>query len=158
MRILLAQNSLYYPAHGGGDKSNRLLIEALAARGHACRVVARISVFGEREHERYLDELAVRGVHPISTDGGVVRFERAGVDVHAATGGNLRARFTSEVEAFRPDVILASTDDPAQVLLEAALAAQGPRVVYLVRATLAVPFGPDCAFPSESKTARIRAA
>ncbi|HXS97225.1 MAG TPA: hypothetical protein VN736_21660 [Candidatus Limnocylindrales bacterium] len=30
MRILLAQNSLYYPAHGGGDKSNRLLIAALA--------------------------------------------------------------------------------------------------------------------------------
>ena len=25
MRILLAQNSRYYPAHGGGDKSNRLL-------------------------------------------------------------------------------------------------------------------------------------
>ena len=41
MRILLAQNSLYYPAHGGGDKSNRLLMEALAARGHTCRVVAR---------------------------------------------------------------------------------------------------------------------
>ena len=36
MRILLAQNSLYYPAHGGGDKSNRLLLEALAARGHVC--------------------------------------------------------------------------------------------------------------------------
>jgi len=43
MRILLAQNSLYYPAHGGGDKSNRLLVEALAARGHVCRVVARIA-------------------------------------------------------------------------------------------------------------------
>src|SRR5205807_3186817 len=30
LKILLAQNSLYYPAHGGGDKSNRLLLEALA--------------------------------------------------------------------------------------------------------------------------------
>jgi hypothetical protein len=47
MRILLAQNSLYYPAHGGGDKSNRLLIEALAARGHVCRVVARLSTFSQ---------------------------------------------------------------------------------------------------------------
>ena len=28
MRILLAHNSLYYPSHGGGDKSNRLLMEA----------------------------------------------------------------------------------------------------------------------------------
>src|SRR5438552_1419363 len=49
MRILLAQNSLYYPAHGGGDKSNRLLLEALSARGHECRAVARISVFGAQE-------------------------------------------------------------------------------------------------------------
>ena len=55
-------------------------------------------------------------------------------------------------------MILASTDDPAQVLLEAALRVEGARVVYLARATLAVPFGPDCAFPSEAKTARIRAA
>src|SRR5205823_6134193 len=66
MRILLAQNSLYYPAHGGGDKSNRLL-------------------------------------------------------------------------------------------LEAALAQQVARVVYLARATLALPFGPDCAFPNEANTERIRA-
>jgi surfactin synthase thioesterase subunit/glycosyltransferase involved in cell wall biosynthesis len=131
MRILLAQNSLYYPAHGGGDKSNRLLMEALAARGHACRVVA-------------------RGVTPI--------FERAGVEVHTVTDANLRAHFAGQVEAFEPEVILASTDDPAQMLLEAALRAPSARVVYLARATLALPFGPDCAFPGELKTARIRAA
>ena len=46
MRILLAHNSLYYPSHGGGDKSNRLLMEALAARGHTVRVVARVEKFG----------------------------------------------------------------------------------------------------------------
>jgi surfactin synthase thioesterase subunit len=51
---------------------------------------------------------------------------------------------------------LTSTDDPAQLLLEAALRAVDARVVYLARATLAVPFGPDCAFPSESKTAVLR--
>jgi surfactin synthase thioesterase subunit/glycosyltransferase involved in cell wall biosynthesis len=131
MRILLAQNSLYYPAHGGGDKSNRLLMEALAARGHACRVVA-------------------RGVTPI--------FERGGVEVHTVTDANLRAHFASQVEAFEPEIILASTDDPAQMLLEVALRAPSARVVYLARATLALPFGPDCAFPGELKTARIRAA
>jgi surfactin synthase thioesterase subunit/glycosyltransferase involved in cell wall biosynthesis len=131
MRILLAQNSFYYPAHGGGDKSNRLLMEALAARGHACRVVA-------------------RGVTPI--------FERAGVEVHTVTDANLRAHFASQVEAFEPEVILASTDDPAQMLLEVALRAPSARVVYLARATLALPFGPDCAFPGGLKTARIRAA
>ena len=61
MRILLAQNSLYYPAHGGGDKSNRLLVEALAARGHECRVVARIPVFGEAEQAQYLGSCGLGG-------------------------------------------------------------------------------------------------
>ena len=158
MRILLAQNSLYYPAHGGGDKSNRLLMEALAARGHECRAVARIPVFGEQEHERYLADLARRGTTVRSSTGGVVVFERNGVGVRVVTNSGLRACFVSEAEQFRPEVILASTDDPAQLLLEAALRAPGARVVYLVRATLAVPFGPDAAFPSDANTARIRRA
>ena len=161
MRILLAQNSLYYPAHGGGDKSNRLLVEALAARGHECRVVARISVFGEAEHTHYLAALAARGVTPQSSGGGVVVFQRAGVEVHVVTNvganANLRAHFAAQAEAFAPDVILVSTDDPAQLLLACALRHATARVVYLARATLALPFGPDCAFPSQAKTERIRA-
>jgi surfactin synthase thioesterase subunit/glycosyltransferase involved in cell wall biosynthesis len=157
MHILLAQNSLYYPAHGGGDKSNRLLVEALAARGHECRVVARISVFGEAEHTQYLETLTARGVTPQSASDGVVVFERAGVEVHVVTNGNLRAHFAAQVEAFAPDAILVSTDDPAQLLLEVALRNAKARVVYLARATLALPFGPDCAFPSQAKTERIRA-
>ena len=88
----------------------------------------------------------------------MVAFERAGVEVHVVTNANLRAYFAAQVEAFRPEVILTSTDDPAQLLLEAALRAESARVVYLARATLAVPFGPDCAFPSEAKTERLRAA
>jgi surfactin synthase thioesterase subunit/glycosyltransferase involved in cell wall biosynthesis len=157
MRILLAQNSLYYPAHGGGDKSNRLLLEALAARGHVCRAVARLSVFGEAEHAQYLETLASRGVTPQSVADGVVVFQRAGVEVHVVTGGNLRARFAEQAAAFAPDVILVSTDDPAQLLLTGALGHATARVVYLARATLALPFGPDCAFPSQARTDRIRA-
>jgi surfactin synthase thioesterase subunit/glycosyltransferase involved in cell wall biosynthesis len=157
MRILLAQNSLYYPAHGGGDKSNRLLMEALAARGHECRVVARTSVFGEAEHARYLEQLAARGVRAPASAGGVVPFKRAGVDVRVVTNANLRSFFVAQMESFHPEIILASTDDPAQVLLEAALVQQQARVVYMARATLALPFGPDCAFPNEVNTERIRA-
>jgi surfactin synthase thioesterase subunit/glycosyltransferase involved in cell wall biosynthesis len=153
MRILLAQNSVYYPAHGGGDKSNRLLVEAMAARGHTVRVVARISVFGEAEHDRYVAALRARGQTICPTDGRVVQFERNGVDVHVATNTSLRAYFAEQFDAFQPDVTMASTDDPAQMLLEIALR---KRVIYLARATLAVPFGPDCAFPSEVGTARLR--
>ncbi len=158
MRILLAQNSQYFPSYGGGDKSNRLLLEALAARGHTCRAVARISKFGESEQEHYLEELRTRGVALRPAPEGVVAFNRAGVDVGVVTNAGLRAYFMAQVAEFAPDVIVASTDDPAQILLEPALQAGGARVIYLARATLALPFGPDCAFPSAAKTERIRAA
>src|SRR5579871_5386554 len=92
MRILLAQNSLYYPAHGGGDKSNRLLIEALAAQGHSCRVVARIAEFGDAPHHRYLEALHARGIAPRDTSTGV-SFALANVDVDVVTRGTLRSHF-----------------------------------------------------------------
>src|SRR5215475_14135247 len=114
MRILLAHNSLYYPSHGGGDKSNRLLMEALAARGHECRVVARIEAFGEREEQQFLAGLAARGV-AAAAEAGIVRFERCGVDLRVAANTNLRACFAAQIEEFRPEAILASTDDPAQL-------------------------------------------
>lgn len=156
MRILLAQNSLYYPAYGGGDRSNRLLLEALAARGHECRVVARIARFGAAEHQRYLGELEARAVSPLAAEGGVVVFQHAGVEAHVVTDHpNLRACFAAQIAAFAPDVILTSTDDPAQLLLEVSLRAHAP-TVYLARAPLALPFGPDCAFPSAAKTEALR--
>ena len=158
MRILLAQNSRYYPAHGGGDKSNRLLMEALAARGHQCQVVARISKFGEREHEAFLGELAARNV-PAQSSGGAVVFARSGVEVHTVTNHpTLRGYFSERIGSLKPDIIITSTDDPAQLLLEPALRPETSRVVYLARATLALPFGPDCAFPSAAKTERLRSA
>src|SRR5215472_17027681 len=157
MRILLAQNSRYYPAHGGGDKSNRLLMEALAAHGHTGLVVARISRFGHREHELFLSELAARGVADESNEDGVVSFERAGVRVLTVTNRpSLRAYFSEQIQAFRPEIILASTGDPAQLLLKPALRTPKARVIYLARATIALPFGPDCAFPSRTKTDALR--
>ncbi len=157
LRILLAHNSLYYPSHGGGDKSNRLLMEALAARGHDCRVVARLGSVGVGEHERFLADLTERGQPVISAGEGVVVFRRQGVEVHVVTDHpNIRGYFAGEIEQFKPAVILTSTDDPAQLLLEAALRAGEPKVVFLARATLAVPFGPDCAFPSAAKTEMLR--
>jgi surfactin synthase thioesterase subunit/glycosyltransferase involved in cell wall biosynthesis len=159
MRILLAHNSLYYPAYGGGDRSNRLLMEALAARGHSCRVVARLSSFDPGARERYLAELAARSITPASSDPSVTVFDLHGVQVHIVTSGaSLRAYFAAETAAFAPDIILSSTDDPAHLLLEAALRARGSRVVFLARATLALPFGPDCAFPSPAKTDLLRQA
>src|SRR5579871_1900166 len=107
MRILLAHNSLYYPSFGGGDKSNRLLMEALAAHGHDTRVVARLARFGAEEQERLLANLRNRGVEPDATRE-AVRFRLHGVDVHTlASNPQLRAYFSAQIAAFDPDVILA---------------------------------------------------
>jgi surfactin synthase thioesterase subunit/glycosyltransferase involved in cell wall biosynthesis len=151
MRILLAHNSTYYPSHGGGDLSNRLLIEALAARGHECLVIARAE-----GHRELLADLAHRDVAATVEQPGLVSFTLNGVEVHVATEApNLRAYFARSIASFEPDSILASTDDSAQILLETALASGRP-VVYMARATIALPFGPDSAFPSEEKTRTLR--
>ena len=158
MRILLAHNSLYYPSLGGGDKSNRLLMEALAARGHRVRVVARVEKFGEPAHEKLLSELTARGI-AVDAAAGAVRFALGGVEVHALTlEPRLRGYFEAQILEFDPDVIVTSTDDPGQLLLEIALRAPRARVVYLARATIAVPFGPDSSMANSTRTEALRRA
>src|SRR5262249_36984618 len=137
---------------------NRLLMEALAARGHSCRVVARLSTFGRVQHACYVNDLLVRGVKPEAENAGTVAFSRHDVGVRVVTDTNLRGYFATQAEDFQPDIIPASTDAPAKVLPEAALRVASARGVYLARATLAVPFGPDSAFPSETKTGTLRRA
>ena len=67
-----------------------------------------------------------------------------GVDVRTLTRNpQIRAFFSRQIAEFDPDVIITSTDDPGQLLFDLAIRAPRARVVYLVRATIAVPFGPD---------------
>ena len=73
-------------------------------------------------------------------------------------GGSELFQDTSSSAEFDPNVIITSTDDPGQLLFDLAIRAPRARVVHLVRATIAVPFGPDSSFPSRSKTAALRRA
>jgi glycosyltransferase involved in cell wall biosynthesis len=153
MRILLIHNSLYYPSFGGGDKSNRLLMAALAARGHQVRVATRLEAFGEKAHHDFIQQLSERHVRIGRTDGPSVQYYLDGVDVRTLTReSHLRSFVSAHIHAFDPDILLTSTDDPAQLLLEIALRAHRARVVYLVRATVATPFGPDSASPNAART------
>jgi len=159
MRILLAHNSLYYPSMGGGDKSNRLLMEELAVRGHQVRVVARVEKFGQLAHTKLLEELVVRDIPVDATETGLVKFVRRKVEVHVLTlNSQLRGYFQEQIAEFDPDVILTSTDDPGQLLFEVAMRAPRARVVHLVRATIAVPFGPDSSMASVVRTEALRRA
>jgi surfactin synthase thioesterase subunit/glycosyltransferase involved in cell wall biosynthesis len=157
LRILLAHNSLYFPSTGGGDKSNRLLMEALADRGHEVRVVARIENFSDSGQARLLAELQARGFTADSVDSGVVQMNFKGVDVHTlAANPNLRAYFSDQISIFNPDVIVTSTDDPAQLLLDIALRSPRARVVHLVRATIAVPFGWQSSSPDPRRAGLLK--
>lgn len=158
MRILLAQNAPYLLGRGGGEKSNQLLMEALAARGHAVRVAARTSTFGIDAHAELLHELKRRGVryHAEARSPGV-QFVLNGVDVHVLTKSSLlRSSLSHQIAAFSPDVILTSTDDPAQLLLDIALRSATAHVVYLIRAVIATPFGPASASASAAKAEVLR--
>ena len=158
MKILLVQNSLYYPAYGGGNKSNRLLLEELAARGHDCRVVTRVSETLDAERlQTFLADLESRDVRIDSAAGGLVVFRLNGVEVHTETSmPRVRIHLVRQIAEFRPDWTLVSTDDPLQIFLSAALETDERRVVYLARTTLSLPFGPDTAIGSEQRTENLR--
>lgn len=159
VRILLAHNSLYYPSHGGGDKSNRLLMEALAARGHQVRVISRVESFGKGDADKLLSDLSTRHVDATVSGDGVIHFSFHGVQVKTvAFESNLRAVFSREIDEFKPSVILTSTDDPGQLLFDIATRSPASKVVYLIRATIAVPFGPDSSAPNRTKTEALKAA
>lgn len=158
MKILLVQNSLYYPAYGGGNKSNRLLLEALVARGHECRVVTRVSETLEAERLRlFLADLESRSVRIESAAGGLVVFRLNGVEVHTVTSvPKVHEHLVRQIGEFQPAWTLVSTDDPLQLFLRAALETEQGRVVYLARTTLALPFGPDTAIASRQRTRNLR--
>jgi FkbM family methyltransferase len=156
VRILLASNSPYYPSLGGGNKSNRLLMEALASRGHSVLVASRTAKFGPAVLTELERELALSGV-PCAVDGPALELSVGGAQLRVLCAeADVRGFFARQLEAFRPDVTLSSTDDPAHLMLEPALRHPTAKVVYLIRAIVALPFGPDAAMPSEPKSAVLR--
>lgn len=157
LRVYLIHNSTYFPGQGGGDKSNRLLMEALAARGHRVRVFTRLESFGAAAAAAHQQSLAERGIAWQGWGDAGHRYELGGVSVHTVTREQpLAAVLEADLREFRPDVILSSTDDPAHLLLDTALASGVGRVVYLVRAPIALPFGPAASSRSESRTQRLK--
>lgn len=157
MRLLLVQNSVYIPAFGGANKSNRLMMEALAARGHDCHVVGQgAAVQGAISREAFLQELDTRRIPLIRSTPQVDVFRLAGVEVQATrTPAYLRRIVAEAIHALDPEWILVSSEDPGQNLLLTALAARADRVVFLARTTLALPFGPDIAVPNAEATRRL---
>jgi glycosyltransferase involved in cell wall biosynthesis len=160
VKILLAQNMIYVPTLGGANKANRLLLERLSERGHACRVVvpatgAKVAV---NTRAQFLEELSRRGIvsEPAA---GADAFTLNGVEVRAVTDfASLRAHVVREVGEFGPDWVFVTSEDPEQLMLDAALEAAPTRVVYLVHTPLMLPFGPAAFLPDERRAEQFRRA
>lgn len=159
MNLLFALNSVYVPTHGGAPKANRLLIEALAANGHTCRVVAlAANAQSPNARAQFLRELAQRGITPLPVVSDEIVFQLNNVEVHAvAHAGQLHTSTAEQIARGAPDWTLVSSESPAQVLLETALQATA-RVVYVVHTPLALPFGPKSFMSSPSAIALLRRA
>ena len=159
MKILLVQNMIYVPTHGGASKANRLLLEGLAAKGHSCRVV--VPAFGTqvsvKTQAQFLAELDARGIRLTSASSEVAVFQYNGVEVHAVTErSRLHNYVAGQVREFESTWTLVSDDDPGQLMLEAALEANHSRVVYLVHTPQALPFGPKGFLQNRAKADLVR--
>ncbi|HEX5430625.1 MAG TPA: glycosyltransferase [Bryobacteraceae bacterium] len=151
MRVLLLQRLLYAPAYGGANKSNQFLLKELVKKGHTCAAVApRSASWGSvAEHNDSWAEAARRGWEVLSRSSTRLTYISSGVTVHAiAPDPN---ELQACIRGFQPDCAIVSSEDPGQILLRAALHSRAP-VIYLAHTTLALPFGPDCAVPSENGT------
>jgi glycosyltransferase involved in cell wall biosynthesis len=149
VRLLLAQALVYLPTLGGANKENRLMLAALSARGHECRVVA--PACGSQTNssiEDFRSALARQGLsYEAEPDADV--FDDGRVSVAAVTDRRkFIARLKHEIETRDPDLVLVGSEDPGYALLDTAVRLAPGRVVYVARTTLAVPFGPSSGSPS----------
>ncbi|MEU4244967.1 glycosyltransferase family 4 protein [Actinoplanes sp. NPDC026619] len=149
MRIVLAQNMPHVPTYGGANRSNRIMLEHLAARGHDCTVVAPMHVTRAELDRR----LAGYAVDDARVDGDTVSFELNGVRVRAVLVPQRLVREVRRcVAAVGPDRVLVPSDDPGAMMLGASLVAAPDRVVYLAHTVQQLPFGPASFHPSPAAT------
>jgi glycosyltransferase involved in cell wall biosynthesis len=152
MKILLVQNTTYIPAHGGANKANRSLTEALSKRKHSVRVVAPAAAQSLKDRAEFLNTLLRRGGNLRYSTSEKTVFMLEGVEVHAvANRTRLRNHVTDQINEYEPTWILVSSEDPGQFLLETALSASPSRVVYLAHTMLFFPFGPNSIIRSSVK-------
>jgi glycosyltransferase involved in cell wall biosynthesis len=159
-KILLLQDAAYLPSFGGGNKANRLLIEALAALGFECQVISRLP-----DERRVLADrfgavaLIDRGLDVTVEDDGSLSYVHRGVDVTAVDtdAPATAARIETKIASLQPDWILVS-DDHRALFLGPALQAASDRTIILVHTHWHLPFGPEARASDPIQHDRMRRA
>ncbi len=160
MRIALLQDEIYLPSLAGGIKANRLLLEALAARGHTCLALTRAltrSPDGPQTRRSFRLEMERRGLVLDSPATDVLAYRYRNVHVEALDHDSKAARsvyLSQRIRAFQPDVVLVA-DDKRRLLLPSALQSAPQRVVLIVQTIMQLPFGPLSVAPDPAQAERM---
>jgi glycosyltransferase involved in cell wall biosynthesis len=160
MRILLTSTASFVPPRGGSTRSNRAWLEVLASRGHQCRVVCGAAPAETREQiEAVTAEAASQGllVHPERDHQEFVDASGIQLSIHRRLGRQA-GLLAGEIESFRPDWVLVSSEDIGHSLLREADEAAPGRVVYLAHTPQFLPFGAESWSPDAQAAARVRRA
>lgn len=159
MKILLVQAITYFPAFGGANKSYRLLLEALARKGHSCRLLAPTENNFQPSLSRQdvANAMNAAGM-PLQRGDAVHDVTRVNqVDVHLVWEAMMLPRhFLTQLRLFDPTWVLLGSEDSSYTLLRAAAAARPERVIYLAPAAMTLPFGPASACPDATKIPLLR--
>ena len=160
MKILLAQNLIHLPSHGGANRSNRIMLEQLAARGHTCHAVTPLTgALATAGPEQQLEALRSRGAVIKEINGQTAVYTYRGVTVHAVLSASLLPSVIRAVASdLGPDRTLVPSDDPGHIVMSAALRATPGRVVHMVHTLQQLPYGPEAFYPSAAGTALLREA
>jgi glycosyltransferase involved in cell wall biosynthesis len=142
MKILIGMGTKYLPAHGGAQKSVHCLVEGLAQRGHDCRlVVMGVHPTDQPAREKFLTDLAARGIELSRSSDGADILHRHGVEVHNVWENFWQCRYLiAQAQTFDPDWIIIAEDWTN--LLEAVRTLGPERFIYLIQSTMLLPFGP----------------
>ena len=164
MRILLTSNAPYLPPRGGSTRSNLAFLEALAAHGHTVRVVAAAAeTTTELQRTLLRQELAEQQLEP----GYVRKLEQQPTSTgHLGTIEIVSVRdfmrhvdlLHDQIEQFRPDWVLVSSEDVSHTLLREAARSAAGRLIYIAHTPQFFPFGPASWNRDEMATGAVRKA
>jgi glycosyltransferase involved in cell wall biosynthesis len=160
MKILLLQSSVYFPSYGGGNKSNRLLMEALAKRGHQCWSISKSvnaqTVIDKTPEKMLLDD---RDIQSANIAPGIDQYQYRQVGVFTVDSNfnvDLAEFIQRQCAEINPDILLVS-DDKNGELLALGLAFSLEKTFLIVHTNLHLPFGDEATSidPSRAKNYRM---
>jgi len=165
MKILLLQSSVYFPSFGGGNKSNRLLLEALVKRGHECYSISK-SVDAQKVVDQSSEKkvLQDRGIQSNRVESGISEYDYQGVHVFSINTSsvdsdnnqlNIQQFFEQQYGKLKPDIILVSDDKNAN-LLNLSLKLSVDTTVLVVHTNLHLPFGDEASKVNHSVAGNYR--